>query len=391
MSKTVLFVHGTGVRKASYEQSAARIAHGLKRVAPTAKLESCLWGDELGAKLGLNGASIPEFSGVNAAQPSEDQVQALWELLGHDPLFELRELALRDQRTLVSPAAQGIKVQFLEQLRLLGHDATALGLLEGRASLVQWADATTLVADAPALKAALVAAPNVDTPLRVATARAVVAALQQKLDDENMPTLRRALRDQVVDRCVDHFGGRELGVKDWITSRVVGLGLRWATTRARRNRDSLFSAASPTAGDVLLYQARGAAIRAFIEQRIGDCGDNVAILAHSLGGIACVDVLIECPLPAVKLLVTVGSQAPFLYEIGALSSLPFGTPLPKHFPERWINFFDRNDLLSYCAQRVFGDRAVDYEIASRQPFPQAHSAYWDEPELWQRLKPHLLS
>jgi hypothetical protein len=99
-------------------------------------------------------------------------------------------------------------------------------------------------------------------------------------------------------------------------------------------------------------------------------------------------LLIERPLPQVKLLVTAGSQAPFLYEIGALCSLPFGKPLPPTFPA-WVNFYDCNDLLSYRAAPVFTGRARDHELKSEQPFPQSHGAYWDDTLLWERIAPHL--
>jgi len=337
----------------------------------------------------MDGASIPDFSGVVEAPASEDQVIALWELLGRDPMFELRELAATSQQGVPSPAQIEKKKTFVTRLRSLDRVAAVLSLVEPQALATPWQHAVPKVSNDATLKAAL-SANNVATPLRVAAARAVVAVLQQELVDGNMPVPGDDLRDALVEACVSHLGGRELGVKDWIASKLVGFGLRWATEKARRKRDALFNAASPAAGDVLLYQTRGAAIREFIAQRITESGEDVAIIAHSLGGIACVDVLVERHLPHVKLLVTVGSQAPLLYELGALWSRPFGEPLPDHFPKRWVNFFDRNDLLSYTAAPVFKTRAVDYEINSGQPFPQTHSAYWSNPVLWEKLAPHLM-
>ena len=139
-------------------------------------------------------------------------------------------------------------------------------------------------------------------------AYALVALLQRQLGDEQLPSLGSVRRDALVSACVDALGGRELGVKDWITTRLVGFGKRWATAKARREREALYSAAYPAAGDILLYQARGQAIRDFIARRVAACGDGVAILAHSLGGIACVDLLVERALPNVELLVTAGND-----------------------------------------------------------------------------------
>lgn len=390
MIKTVLFVHGTGVRKAAYEATAALVAEGLKRCAPQVRLEPCLWGDALGARLTQGGRSIPEFIGETPKTVTDEQQLALWRLLGIDPLFELRELAAAAPAGGLEPPTEKQRKQaFLARLRGLGADASLHTLLAGAALPGQWQQVVDAVAGDDALQAALATAARVDTPLRVATAHALAALLQRQLADDQMPGLGSARRDALVDACVDLLGGRELGVKDWITSRLVGFGKRWATAKARREREALYSAAYPAAGDILLYQARGQAIRDFIAARAAACGDGVALLAHSLGGIACVDLLVERALPNVELLVTAGSQAPFLYEIGALSQLPAGQPLPPHFPKRWLNAYDLNDLLSYSAERIFAGVARDLRIDSGEPFPDSHSAYWTQQPLWDALGPAL--
>jgi len=140
----------------------------------------------------------------------------------------------------------------------------------------------------------------------------------------------------------------------------------------------------PVAGDILLYQSRGAAIRRFIRDQITAVQGPVVLLAHSLGGIACVDLLVLEPLPTVKGLVTVGSQAPLLYELDCLTSRRFGEPLPDHFPP-WLNLYDRHDFLSYIGAEVFPDQVTDVEVTSGQPFPVAHSAYWSNPAVWSAI------
>ena len=98
-------------------------------------------------------------------------------------------------------------------------------------------------------------------------------------------------------------------------------------------------------------------------------------------------------MPRVRGLITVGSQAPFLYETGALVSLLPNDPLPAHFPP-WLNVYDRSDFLSYLAAKVFDPddetskarRAIiDFEAISRQPFPQSHSAYFTNVAVWRRI------
>lgn len=390
MVKTVLFVHGTGVRKLAYESSAARISRGLREVDPDIKFEPCLWGEAHGARLGLNGVSIPAFNGPVAEPAEETQMEALWELLAQDPLFELRELSASNPDELAAPNDQEFKDKLMAAVESLARNSELLVLSREHALTKQWQEAVEGVATSKVAQMAIDAALNENASLCLGLARAVVAFLQLRLLQDNSAVLPASLRDVLVRKCFDALGGGELGpVSDWVTNKLKGLGLRWATAKAKRERDALYTAAAPTAGDVLLYQARGKNIRDFIAKRIGECGDDVVVFAHSLGGIACVDLLIQQSLPQVKMLVTVGSQAPFMYEIGALTSLPFREPLPSHFPAKWINFYDCNDLLSYMASTVFEGRATDHEVQSGLPFPMSHSAYWDLPQLWETLAPQL--
>ncbi|MFE2679453.1 hypothetical protein ACFXEZ_37490, partial [Streptomyces hygroscopicus] len=94
---SVVFVHGTGVRAKSYEKSFARVVNGLGRVRAEVRVVRCLWGEEHGASLGLDGASVPVRSknrGVGGGELlDEDDPLAVWALLEVDPLAELREFA----------------------------------------------------------------------------------------------------------------------------------------------------------------------------------------------------------------------------------------------------------------------------------------------------------
>ena len=153
-----------------------------------------------------------------------------------------------------------------------------------------------------------------------------------------------------------------------------------------RNRRALSRSVYPGVGDILLYQTRGQVVRDFIDGQVQTADKPLIVLAHSLGGIMCVDLLAERDLSdRVKLLVTVGSQAPFLYELDALSGLRWGEVLPQYFP-RWLNVYDRRDFLSYVGGGVFPGRVRDEAVDSRQPFPQAHSAYWTTGRLWNLIR-----
>ncbi|MEH0580057.1 hypothetical protein QBA54_37470 [Streptomyces sp. B21-108] len=156
-------------------------------------------------------------------------------------------------------------------------------------------------------------------------------------------------------------------------------------------RAPLTTGSAPALGDILRYQTRGRPLRDYLESVIKESSEPTVVIGHSLGGIALVDLyalaaIDRRPLPEAQLLVTVGSQAPFLHELGALTGLPPTAGLPPGFP-RWLNVFDRKDLLAYRAEPVFpGDpRVIDHEVSSRQPFPLSHSAYWKLDALYDRI------
>ena len=73
-------------------------------------------------------------------------------------------------------------------------------------------------------------------------------------------------------------------------------------------------------------------------------------------------------LASLDLLATLGSQSPFLYELGALWSLPYDQGLPEAFP-RWLNVYDLADFLSYVGyhKKIFGERIEEIQVFSRQP------------------------
>ena len=195
------------------------------------------------------------------------------------------------------------------------------------------------------------------------------------------------LRDETERLLIEGLGGFEYSIGGWVKQQLGGLVLRVATSKGMRRRGALSDASSPFAGDILLYQARGQEIRKFIRQEVLNAPSPRVLLAHSLGGIACVDLLVTEPID-VKLLVTVGSQAPYLYEINALQSLPYGQSLPAHFP-RWLNIYDLRDFLSYKAAPIFPGRVKDVKVDNKEPFHWSHSAYWSNDYVWKAIEEEL--
>jgi hypothetical protein len=144
----------------------------------------------------------------------------------------------------------------------------------------------------------------------------------------------------------------------------------------------------PFLGDILYYQKRGEEIRAMVEQAIAEADAPVVVLGHSLGGIVLVDLLTQDSPPHIDAIVTVGSQSPLFYAIDALDRMRRHDdgPQPRPFSP-WLNIYDRADILSFVAARVFpGDRRIrDEEIASGVPFPSSHSAYFHQPQVFELI------
>ncbi|MFE7553257.1 hypothetical protein [Streptomyces gardneri] len=345
-----------------------------------------------GSGRGLPGAGAP---GADADGLDEDV--EFWGLLYLDPLLELRLLTSDSAaRTELAPGA----VPPGEAL------SSAAQRLAGDARLRELLDAAGIGEDFPAAVATVLTSPDCRQFLRSPAASTEVGALARAFTAEAVrrraerpgaaPVFDGTARDEAVARIVallpgdpSDGAGTHRGPVTRRVKRLAGrLALGLASAQVVKRRSALTDAAHPAAGDVLLYLSRGGAIREVVAEAVRAAEPPVVLLAHSLGGIASLDLLVLRALPEVELLVTVGSQAPFLYELGALPSLEHGAPLPGHVPP-WLNVYDRRDLLSYVGAGVFPDRVRDVALDSRQPFPLSHSAYWSNPELYRLLAEEL--
>lgn len=383
----IIFVHGTGVREPGYSATFVRLAQSLKTYAPGWEPVPCFWGEACGAKLRQGGASIPGYDTARgiAGVDSADEELALWGLLYEDPYYELRLLALHQgDREPLAPNEEPPWRALRRQIEQFQPSPEFRELLQENALEQVWDDAFRAVVDSPAFEDTLKVAAGTAGD-RAAIARAMVAQATRLALEQGIPPLAGPVRDRIVERFVADSGGQERGIIfDWLKGQLKGLALRLATYKMERKRGALSDITCPVAGDILLYQSRGAEIRQFIRDQVAKAQEPVVLLAHSLGGIACVDLLVFEHLPAVKGLITVGSQAALFYELDCLTSRRFGEPLPDHFPP-WLNIYDPHDFLSYIGAIIFSDRVKDVEVASGQPFPVSHSAYWSNPEVWKPI------
>jgi hypothetical protein len=393
---SVIFVHGTGGRQKDYDINFQKIEKALQERKPDAKLISCLWGDPVGAKLNADGASIPtyqEAEGGKKLTPEEENIR-LWEALYKDPCYEIRLLGLRSlQAQNSSPNKLRPAQELKDRVAALPRDSALQDKLKALGIGTFFLPACEEIAGSKSQifgRLLETAARPLDSDY-AAIARAIVAMsglLYEEREWSLNPLIDEELRNKAVDTILQFLSRGETSrgvVSDWITGQLSSFALGIGTNTVKRKRGAISDGAYPFAGDIMVYQAKGKKIRDYIRSQIDLVEPPVVLLAHSLGGIACVDLLIDEDLrDRVKLLITVGSQAPFLYEIDALPTLSFGEPLPEHFPQ-WVNIYDLRDFLSYVGEGVFPGKLKDVVVDNKQPFPESHSAYWANKETWNAI------
>lgn len=396
---SLIFVHGTGGRQDAYATTFEQIEQALSQCRPDVALFPCLWGDDYGAQLNAKGVSIPTHSASGGQIPAEDdKTVQLWQALYADPFYEIRLLGLRPLQSQKRVPGRQTPAQELQSRTqgLVTNEKLQATLDELRIGVV-FAEACDHIVgknSKPFGRLLETAAKNLDDDY-TAIARAIVSESRILCKEREIyPWLlvNDRLRDQAVDAIQQALTQDETsrGVVDWTKKHLVELAANLGTSAIQRRRGAIMDGTYPFAGDILLYQAKGHKIRKFIQQQVENdqVEPPVILMAHSLGGIACVDLLIEQDLSAkVKGLITVGSQAPFFYEIGALQQLDYGDPLPNHFPKNWLNIYDLRDFLSYVGDHpeLFPGKMKDVQVDNRQPFPEAHGAYWANKATWDAI------
>ena len=388
---SLLVVHGTGVRGVAFEDTVRVVKAKLDLARPHIDTVKCAWGDTCGAKLSNPPKCIPVDSSRGDGQTADDLEIEEWAMLYEDPLAELRDLASR------LGGGDWDAAELLTTFRAAEPNARLTEALAQLQMVEQWRDARGRMTHDPVLTQAAARAPGSTLELRGALARAIVAQLTAEAIDKCTPVpddeLRRLLVREMVsifrpDGEIDSAADSDArGVGDF-TRRIknsLTYGAQWLTAGAiERKRLAEAAQIAPVAGDVILYQSpQGNAIRDFVAAAIGNLPKPRYVLAHSLGSVAAVDVLIQNPGLDVAHLITIGSPAALFFEMNALVACPADRPLPGHFP-KWLNIYDPRDMLSYLARPAFHDdeRILDRSHESGQPLLAAHSAYWASDRAW---------
>ncbi|MDJ0712762.1 MAG: hypothetical protein QNJ54_00900 [Prochloraceae cyanobacterium] len=394
---TVIFVHGISVRETSLSKTKTSLS---KTIFPKVKLElqkrlpeievvPCSWGNYLGAKLNANGASIPFYDSTrNDFTVNEDTVR--WMELSLDSFYELRLfsiIAKKQQRSRPGEKEPSdIIDEKVRQLNPSNNTSFENQLKESEIADV-FGQAHQNVVSSNSYREALKQVSD-DTLIeyRDIISRAIIAESISiyKIQKKSPPSIEEnpTEREKIIKSISSEIMPSERGPGNWFIKQILKL----PTYGLAGKRGLISDITTPMIGDILLYQGHGQTIRDLLENYIKDAQPPVVLLAHSLGGIASVDLLIKNKIPKVKLLVTVGSQVPYFYEINALQSLKFGTPLPDSnaFPE-WLNIYDRYDFLSFIGGNVFPNRVQDIPVDNKLPFPHSHGGYWENDATWEAI------
>lgn len=389
---TVVFVHGINVRHADFQQTCCVVTFQMGRYLPGSELLPCEWGDDFGANLHCQGRSIPTYDTTKDAVSvlPEIETATLWETLYQDPLFEVRLLGnvQANHDAIPPPFALAAADDWLDLLDEVERSVPVIDRATTTALLPYLHSSVAMLRSSDELADALKRFEESSAELPSVAARAITAEMMRMAAAAYRPTIQGADRDALVIAIEDVLGGTAKGVISWVTKPLLGLAKNLSNRYVRRNRRSLSDLAGPIIGDLIVYQGRGAPIRARFAEILTRATEPVIVIAHSLGGVAVVDTLLLEPhlRSRVRHLVTVGSQAGFFYEINGLIGMPYAehASLPSDFPS-WLNFYDKADMLSYLVAPVLGDKATDVEVSSDQPFPQSHSAYWTSAPLWQDI------
>lgn len=397
---TILFIHGTGVREPSFSRSFRVVQAKIAAINPAWKVKKCYWGEKYGVQL-TDVKTVPPGrveiakDARGAAEASdEDLTLTVWQMLYADLFFELRWIAsgtaaagdVEAEAAAPGEALVGATVRSqLDHFTITPELQSALEAcgISDSMSEDSFAAALTGVRESELLEAAL-RTNNAELPMAVS--RAIIALTIADAVALGAPAPSETQRTRLYELVLAQLGGANRSIMKWLLAPLTGFASRRATTYVANHRSGISGEAAPAAGDVILYQTRGEKIRECIKAEAERTQDAVYLLAHSLGGIASVDLLAMSPPKNVRGLITVASQAPLLYEFDALTSIRNPGVLPAAFP-RWLNIYDPRDFLSYMAEPVFDKKKVkDVEVRSGEPFPQSHSAYWNLDSVWTNIE-----
>lgn len=413
MTGTLFFVHGTGVRLEGYSHALELVEAGLlANDLADLTVVGCQWGDTIGDQFDDDWRELvartlpPETTPTTGADvpPTVDEHEtSTWDQLLRDPLMELRLVLVASPRPPVSAAPGGDPLSTRDLADVVDEIAQHPPSVEGSGLTSEElaAAARTIVASDELTIDGYGTVQAIDRGIIRIVAQAIVAlALARHRFDAPGTEPRAAVDSTARDAAVaaiermllpgeDPYattGGFERRIRRFVQNR--------GTAFVRERRLQLMQDyAAPFLADVAFYLRHGETFREYVSAQLRELEPPIVAVGHSLGGVILVDLLSQDNETDIELLVTAGTQAPLLYALRALEHLTPDDPASTPFTP-WLNFYNPNDFLSFCAKPLFPDTPgiVEEKIEPKGiPFPAAHSAYWMENRIYERIHNVLLA
>ncbi len=346
-----------------------------------ATIVDCCWGELFGVDIA--GATIP--GNIEASREQDGDIIENefieWSWLFADPFNELERLTIPIERQSATHDVPGVMPEWEAALeKILNYiPSTELQTLLRTEQLARhWSKAWNELLSRKDLLVSALSASEYELPIALkAVARATIAQLHVSMLTESDVGLQRQIRQRLFDRLTIDLGGNVYGIGYVLSMKFrLGIGRHFEQNRQRYSK-KLFQ----VIGDILLYQRHGDQIRHYISEKLATLPQQKVIVAHSLGGIAAIELMMQEPIMVTDKVITIGTQVGLLQEMGALSQ----AAARNHSPFHWLNIFDRSDYLSYLAKPIWPS-AIDCEVPSGLPFPESHSAYISNPDVWSSIK-----
>jgi len=406
MAGTLFFVHGTGVRQDGYDRTMDLVHAGLiANDLAGLRVVGCQWGVKIGDRFDdewrklvaktLPPGTIPDDASPALATDAERETST-WDMLLRDPLMELRLVLFSALPDLGEPDPDpgAPAPTLIEVVNRIAHDPPGVdgsGLsrddLARAASDIAVSDELTTdgYGSVPATNRGLI---------RVVAQAIVASALARRRftspGSEPKAAVSAEVRDAVVaaiERALTREEG-QLARTNLLENRLVRFLQTRGTEFVRERRLHLMQDyAAPFLADVAFYLRHGETFRDYVQEQMRGLEPPVIAVGHSLGGVILVDLLSQDDQRDIELLVTAGTQAPLLYALHALENLSPDDSANIPFAP-WLNFYNPNDFLSFCAQPIFAHvpGVIDERIEPKGiPFPAAHSSYWMENRVFERI------
>lgn len=392
----IVFVHGVNNRKGvSYDTTMKMIAAFLNKHLSRMTVRGKLLADASKIRFPYWGDLATEFAWDMASLPPED-VQALGGVtdINFQPLVAHLRDGLADRLgpeplTALAKVSLPLAVDVLTQMAL---DNAVAGKEDETASFV--------------VQASTYAEANPSPPwlAQVSTDSQLIAQLSQQLAAAHGVQALGGL-DDFFNRIGAAVAKLKQAAKGTIGNALDKAGDFASTRLLAQVRSPLNAILGRFFGDVFIYlDKRGTRKKpGLIPQRIladfdaakqeaTAANEPFVIIAHSLGGVICMDLLSYFrPKLEVDLFVTIGSQVAHFEEMKLYKTsdkkikAPHKAITPANI-RRWINIFDEVDIFSYSAKRVFDRVDVDSSYDTNTYVIKAHSAYFTQDRFYQRLR-----